>query len=265
MSKIYEKLGLDKPSYLGLFGVEVECEGRNLTPLNNVYWRTEKDGSLRGEFPHSSCEYVLKKPIGLISCVKAVDNLLENQRKDVEFKFSFRTSVHVHVNVSDMEWEEYLAFCYTWLLCEVPLMEFCGEDRKANRFCLRATDCEGVVDGLLLLINTGSLRRVNEFEVRYAALNIGATPKYGSLEFRGMRGTLDKAVLTAWLSALKSMKEYCYGKTIRKVFEEINELGNRAFLAKVVGTDLFWTKSVDGEMDRSFSLTIQLPFAEEFE
>ncbi len=264
MSKIYEKLELDAPKYDGTFGIEIECEGKMLTPINNTYWRTEDDGSLRGVYPESRCEYVLKKPLKFKAALVAVQHLLNQQREDVEFKFSFRTSVHVHVNVSDMEWEEYLAFCYTWLLCEAPLMEYCGESRKANRFCLRADDCEGVVDILLRLINDGTFMNVNENEVRYAALNVGATRKYGSLEFRGMRGTVDLEVLKVWLTTLGNMREYTKGKTILEVYKDISEVGNKAFLEKVTGSPDFWNKSADGDMDRSFSLTIQLPFAKEF-
>jgi hypothetical protein len=263
MSKIYEKRGKPAPEYPGTFGIEIECEGENLTPVDSQYWRTEDDGSLRGEFPHSRCEYVLKKPLNFKSAVLAVKHLLNCQRVDVAFKFSFRTSVHIHVNVSELEWEEYLAFCYTWLLCEAPLMDFCGNSRKANRFCLRAEDSEGVVDVVLRLINDGGLGFINENDVRYAALNVGATAKYGSLEFRGMRGTVDEAVLSQWMTTLGNMREFIKGKTIRKVYEEINELGNEAFLAKVTGFN-YWNKQADMNMDYSYSLTIQLPFAKEF-
>lgn len=264
MSKIYEKLRLLEPKYTGTFGIEIECEGNNLTPIDSQYWRTEDDGSLRGRFPESRCEYVLKKPLKYKSAMLAVGHLLNQQRADVEFNFSFRTSVHIHVNVSDMEWEEYLAFCYTWLLCEGPLMDFCGESRKANRFCLRSRDSEGVVDIILKLINDATFVNIQENDVRYAALNVGATAKYGSLEFRGMRGTTDVDVLSKWMLTLGNMREYCLGKSIQDVHKDIWEIGNKAFLEKVTGSPDFWNKNADSEMDYSFSMTIQLPYAKEF-
>ena len=42
----------------GEVGIEVEVEGRHLDFHGNENWRTDGDGSLRG----NSCEYVLKAP-----------------------------------------------------------------------------------------------------------------------------------------------------------------------------------------------------------
>lgn len=263
MSKIYEMLGLNKPAFDGTFGVEIECEGNRLSPVDSAYWRTESDGSLRGAFPNNSCEYVMKKPLRYKAAMLAIKHLLNEQREDVEFHFSFRTSVHVHVNVQDLEWEEYLAMCYAWMLIEHPMMDYCGEARKANRFCLRVEDCEGVVDVMLRFINEQSFRNINPNDVRYAALNMAATDKYGSLEFRGMRGTVDEAVLSNWLMALGSLKEYARGKTMLDVYKHYQDTDNKTFLTEVVGSDIFWNNSDKG-MDTSFSLTIQLPFAKEF-
>lgn len=264
MSKIGEILGVNTE---GLFGVEIECEGERLQPVTDANWNTVDDGSLRGRFPDSRCEWVMAKPMSEARTIQALEKLIEFQRANrAKFDFSFRTSTHVHVNVQDLEWEEYLAMIYTYLLIEEPLMDFCGEGRKCNRFCLRLQDSEEIVDIISNMIYVGerSIKAIRENDLRYAAINIGATRKYGSLEFRGMRGTLDINILKPWIKALGNLKTFSIGKTVKQVHEEYLKLGNRKFLDTVVGSDMFWKEKSEADMNNSYSLSIQIPYCEVF-
>src|ERR1700744_4528670 len=91
----------------GDVGIEIECEGNGLGVMNNQYWRTEDDGSLRGEYPYTRAEYILSKPIPISDVDKAM-TLFHASLPKAKFKFSFRTSVHVHVNVQQLEWHQLL-------------------------------------------------------------------------------------------------------------------------------------------------------------
>lgn len=259
--KMYEILGKNPEE--GTFGVEIECEGENLFPIDNVYWKTEDDGSLRGVFPHSRCEWVFKKPLSLKKTLLAIKHLANKQEEEKAIpKFSFRTSVHVHVNVLDLTWDEYCSFIYLYLLLEEPLMNFCGQERIGNRFCLRLQDAEGLLDSVNYLFQTGpqGFRMLNEENIRYSAINIYATRKYGSLEFRGMRGTLDEGVLRKWINALNSLKESAksFGG-IRDIHEFFKNNRNSHVVEQILGEDFLY-EGLDFGMNTSFSLCYELPF-----
>lgn len=265
MKKLSELLQVEKVD--GLFGIEVECEGRNLQEVQNATWLSTNDGSLRGHYPDTAIEWVLKKPLPLAKAITAVNQLNKiNVEKGAEFKFSYRTSVHVHVNVQDFTEDQYLNFMYTYLLLEEPLIRFCGDQRKANRFCLSINNGEGLMDYLVHLFRGGvaTLRRVGEDQVRYAAMNIAATRKYGSLEFRSMRGTLDTEVLTTWLIALNNIRTFAEGqKNVRDIHDKFVRSKPVDFFMEVLGdvADEFYYKEVENDLRNNFSVTLELAYA----
>ena len=132
----------------GDFGIEIEVEGENLPTIRSNNWHTEKDGSLRGE----SNEYIITKPIKIDEVREAIEYLNKRLDKSV-LNFSFRTSVHIHMNMLECTHEEILNTVYTYLLIEEPLIKFCGKERKANRFCLRLQDADGIIDTLSMLLS----------------------------------------------------------------------------------------------------------------
>ena len=138
--------------------------------------------------------------------------------------FSNRTSIHVHVNVSDMEVKEWFTFLFLWVLYEDALIHFCGEERKGNLFCLSSRDAEGLLFKLEEFARDGQIYEFND-NYRYSAVNTTASVKYGSLEFRSMRGTLDIEVLNKWLSTL-----YC-------LRQKAIEIGSPALLIDIVLDD----------------------------
>lgn len=263
MKKLHELLKL-RPS-VGDVGIEVEVEGKNLNPIDSDFWKTEDDGSLRGLFPNERSEYVLKKPVKIRSVQGALEELIEHQ-KDAKLNFSFRCSVHVHINVGGLTHEQFLAYLYLVILLEAPLMTLCGEGRIGNRFCLRVLDAEGYVDDLRNAFRDGplALARVAPAAVRYSAINIASVAKYGSLEFRGMRGTLDMDTLVPWCQTLYRLREMAkkFGDPIN-VHDAFIKAGNSAFAKKCLGANsgLYDIAGSAHNMDKSFSLALELPHA----
>lgn len=263
MQKIWQNLGKVAP-VKGDIGIEIEAEGKNLVPVDSAAWKTENDGSLRGRFPDECCEFVLTKPVS-ISKVKEVLTELKKAQEAATLNFSFRTSVHIHMNVQELTHLQLINLVYTYLLLEEPLLSFCGKERKANRFCLRLQDAEGFMEHFSYLIQNTlrDFRLVNENSIRYAALNLAAINKYGSVEFRSMRGTLEVGVLQDWVSALVQIKNYaCQAESPAAIFKEFCQLGCLPFLNKVLGVyaDKFTYPNVEKDMQRSFSLSIDVPF-----
>lgn len=247
----------------GDVGVEIECEGEGIRITDSLFWCTEKDGSLRGEFPYGAAEFVMARPVGIEHVGVALDSLIEDQ-KEAKFAFSFRTSVHVHVNVQTLTEPEMLAFLYLCLLVEEPLMNFCGETRKGNRFCLRYSDAEGFDKTLDDLFNRGCniVHKLQGDKIRYAAINVHALQKYGSIEFRGMRGNMDKGVILPWCETLIHLRNRAkeLGSPIN-VFNRYISMGNADFIAESLGphSEKFLYDGHQKDVERSFSLTIDLP------
>lgn len=247
----------------GEVGIEIEAEGQHLRVIDSDFWITEKDGSLRGAFPESAAEYVLRKPIprGLVGA--ALDELIECQ-KDATLSFSFRTSVHIHINVGDLTEEQLRCFTYAYALLEEPLINFFGKARKANRFCLRIQDAERELLYLQDFYERGLevLKGVGGDEIRYSAMNLAALYKYGSLEFRAMRGTLDKGVIQNWISALLAVKDWSIKQeTPKQIFDHFQTVGPDAFLMEVLGelAPQFTYPKMKQDMLLSCSLSISLP------
>ena len=263
MKKIYEILGLN--TVKGEYGIEIEAEGRNLELADTPTWRSEDDPSLRGVFPESRCEWVLRQPILFKDVRKALKEINDIQ-KAATLKFSFRTSCHVHMNVQQMTYPQVLNVIYAYLLIEEPLLNYCGDVRKGNRFCLRARDAEGLLWTLREVFSGNPHDLVNfpNNSIRYAAINLEAITKYGSLEFRSMRGTLDQEVLNNWVGMLNNLKQYALSKeSPEQIHEEFRKVGCAKFLRNVVGAhaDVLEYPEMEKDMCLSYSITLDLPHA----
>lgn len=260
MKKLYELL--DKAPSNGTFGVEIEVEGANLCPPTNG-WKSTRDGSLRGRYPDQACEYVFEKPESLATSLRMVHQLGEAMKTNhSRLDFSFRTSTHVHVNAQHLTYPQFLAFLYTSVLMENVLMNFCGDERINNRFCLRIQDAEYYVENLKDLFKNRNIHRINEDRLRYTAINIGSVPKYGSVEFRGMRGTLDKEVLIPWLKTLSAIREFAVNQNNpHNVHDLFVKNSPEEFVHMIVGEELFKVLNypeLKNDMRKAFSLSIEL-------
>jgi hypothetical protein len=264
MKKLYQLLGNRHPTQ-GDVGIEIEVEGQDLVPVNNKWWKTEDDGSLRGRFPDEKAEYVLNQPI-LRKDVRPVLKVLAKALENSKLNFSFRTSVHVHVNCTDLSMTQIYNVIYTYLLLEEPLVSFCGKERKGNRFCLRLQDAEGLLDTLTKMFQLGDrgIDLIRQDAIRYASINIGSLLKYGSLEFRAMRGNLDVDVLKTWTEALMRVRDFgANAKSPKEVYEMYSNLGPEGFFSEVLGnlSEHFRYPRMVKEIQRSFSLSLDLPYS----
>jgi hypothetical protein len=264
--KLYEYLGKPKDrANKGDVGVEIEVEGERL-PANipGDRWIVENDGSLRG-----GKEYIFNGPQKHQDVAQALQDLNDTfEKKKSVLDFSFRTSVHVHVNCLNLEYTQILNFIYTYMLMEPVLMNFAGEGRKANRFCLRLEDGEGLMYTIKELMQANREEFpmlhgiINKDAIRYASLNIGALLDHGTLEVRSMRGNCDPGIILPWVEALLSLRTFAKAhedpKDIYDVYRDVGSVG----FAKLVLGDLFDTFDYEGlrrEMDRAASLTIEIP------
>lgn len=260
MRKIRDILGKGK-RVKGDVGIEIEAEGINLNVVDTAVWRTEPDGSLRprGGFPDKCAEFVLQEPIPITMVRGALDQLVHEQRH-ATFAFSSRCSVHIHVNVLDLEYQQMLAMIYAYYLLEEPFMTFCGKSRKGNNFCLRLGDAEGQLDQAMTLIKYGEegIENLQPDFSRYSALNIEALKKYGSIEFRGMEGNLDVDRIDIWCNALICLRNFAAAAgDITGVKAKYDELGGRKLLTHILGAgaEHFIYRGVGTDIDYGFSIS----------
>lgn len=218
-------------------GIEIEVEGiylpRDLDG-RRYNWAFKQEGSLRGD----ECgEYVLRKPIERSKVFEEVEKLgaLFKQR-DSRIFGSNRTSVHVHINVQDWNIVEVINFVILYLIYEDILVRYCGESREGNLFCLRSKDAEYLYSALFNVGTTKNYENLQGNNLRYASINVEALSKFGSLEFRSMRGTVDPSEIEEWVNILLSLKDFAK-ETERpeEILHEISVQGITAYSNKVFG------------------------------
>jgi hypothetical protein len=198
-------LGLKEPKR-GDVGMELEVEAKHRLPaIQEKKWRAKDEQSLRG----FGMEYYSSEPVKANETLGPrikylVDKLLDpNVLADPD---SPRTSFHVHNNVTHLTPTQVWTAACAWWLLEPALVKYCDagkRTREGGLFCLRLSDAEGVVPFIKQDLKNPSrpFRHLNDDRIRYMALNLTAVMRFGSLETRTMRGTLDFTVLTNWVMA----------------------------------------------------------------
>lgn len=198
-----------------LFGVELECEGKQVDQkldLNLLKdWKLVRDGSLRNNHG-SSGEWVFTGPANYGKSVERIKALFENfNQVKAKLVTSNRTSTHVHYNVKGKKVYQVINLYILFTILEDILDTFCGEDRKGNLFCLSSrlanSQLEWVTDACF---ENFSFVRLRE-DQRYCSLNLASLNKFNSVEFRGMRGVDNEKDLLDWLSIINEFCDYaCY-------------------------------------------------------
>lgn len=195
-------------------GIEIEVEGHGLPrDLDTVYWKSELDGSLR-----DGVEYVLKRPIAIS---KVVDALVELRDLFTAYgshlMFSHRTSIHVHVNVTNMELYALKKFIFLSYMLDTVFSKIGGREIKGNRFALRMKDAMGIYYALQDLFRNNNVPDNNQ--AKYSIINICPITKYGSVEFRAMHGNMDIKAIDSWCQLLVSLRnESAKFKTIEEIY-----------------------------------------------
>lgn len=228
----------------GLMGVEIEVEGVDLPNNHNVskeftrYWKITEDGSLRGQ---ESWEYVFNTPLSLQDTEKALNILGEEyHRLGSTVDDTVRAGIHVHINVQDLTLNQLMVFFSIYYSLEEVLIRYCGEGRAGNHFCLRAGDAEYMMYALLNAFQQGRFAELASDNVRYAAMNVNALFKYGSLEFRTLRSTRDINRIFTWVKVINQIKVMSLTFTSAKeVLESMSLNGGEAFAKRILGDELY--------------------------
>lgn len=197
-------------------GLELEIEGENLPQsVPGDEWDVKRDGSLRG-----GLEYVFSKPLGSVATREALESIDKALKASgAVLNYSYRTSTHCHINVSNLEVEVVKTMISLFTLFEDEYINFCSRGRKANRFCLGAKDADGVIENINRFFSSD--RVPDEGRGKYSALNLCTLSRFGTLEVRTLEGTDDWTRIFTWVRALLSLRKAA------------KDIGDRASLAEM--------------------------------
>jgi hypothetical protein len=214
----------------GDIGIEVEVEGDNLPQLGG-YWRTEKDGSLRGE----SYEYVLKQPV-LVETVDDVIGKLKHGLRDSQIHDSVRAGVHIHINAQRLNIKQLYSFLTLYFILEDILVSKCGEGRQGNLFCLRASDSLYLMRQLAYVAKHQTFHQLNSDNLRYSAVNVKSLWSYGSVEFRSLRTPQELTEVGDWAKLLLNLRQVaCQYESPAQIIQCFSAGESEGFLRNALG------------------------------
>ncbi len=219
----------------GRYAIEIEAEGRRLPLALEEHWSVHNDGSLQAGL--EAKEYVMREPGSLADVKKALDYLEYKYKRHGSVVEETQTSgVHVHVNVQDYTPKELFTFVVTYFILEELLLKFCGEHREGNHFCLRAKDAEFIVDELVDSARTHKLGNLKLDHIRYCSLNPCSLFKYGSVEFRAMRGTPNLDEIFKWAKIIDRVRLSAKNfESPAEVAKQMSMGGEAQFVRNVLG------------------------------
>lgn len=248
----------------GDIGIEIEVEstGDLLPAAPKGLWTTHEEGSLRG---HAK-EYVTECPVyndaKKYDIIKALTDRFHEGLVDLE---TSRTSTHMHYNIQKWTFNQlYTLLCSYWLFENMLVKYMGGEHREGNHFCLRLEDAEDLSTSLIRDVRLK--RHLESFyahrELRYSAINLAAVPKFGSIEYRFMRCSVNGAELHHWTTVLARLTEmskqfHSPAKLMDYAFQKRDlkeELMGQFFTPDVfrelTGKNKYWADSIDDASNR---------------
>lgn len=192
-------------------GIEVEVENHknvNYGYYSDNFWTYKEDNSLR----NSGIEYVTNLGLSLKHSLEALENLFKYIPEYIES--NSRCSTHIHMNILDLTQEQLLSLVMIYALSEHSLYEFAGMKRYKNIFCvpLLQSDLFPVFKNY-----SNNFIYISKHWPKYCGINLNTICKYGTVEFRQLRGTYDVSKIITWIKLLWKMKEYVISVPYKEV------------------------------------------------
>jgi len=254
----------------GDVGIELEVESAvPIAALERGDWKSKAEGSLR----FNGIEFVSRKPFPMDdNFPKKISRLTEyvNSKEHGVLKESPRTSLHVHCNILDDTPAEVWAKITAYWLVENLLTKYCGEEqREGNLFCLRLKDAEALLNYCYDDLKDDHPFITFHNDLRYSGQNLAAVRKFGSLEYRTMRGTTDAEVITTWATNLHRMGQRAKAIGIPSaVLDTYFSAGAKGFLDQLFEpkfvADLIKIKGYEDLIEENASLLLTLAYFHEW-
>ena len=225
-------------------GIEIELENiHRATTAALDYWEAKPDGSLR----NNGREFAFRRPLFGKDITEALAELNRAfATQGIVPDCSERTSVHVHIDVRDMDADQLLRMVVLYLVLERTLVRHCrtyGVDREENIFCLPHYIAESDITHIAQLLtavvkeDARLLRQaVGEME-KYHALNLRPISTFGSVEFRHMPGTHSIEDIMEWVRIIQCIKKWAINNQIAPdtILNMVSGMGAEEFMVSVFG------------------------------
>lgn len=233
----------------GEVGLEIETETINPYAIPQMtYWSDHEDRSLR-DF---GVEYVLKAPVKVEHELPDALDEFAAKTKTINFKDNpVSASCHIHMNLLNENWQTFSNFLSLYVLFENLLIRYSGPNRLSNLFCLPVSDAEATATNIKSMMKAidqktyRNLFQMTEQHCKYAALNLAAFPRLGSLEVRSFRGSTDIKEIKEWVDIIYSIMQFSrQGINPPLILEEYKSKG-LAFGSDVFGKN--WKKLIPDE------------------
>jgi len=235
-----------------LIGIEIELE--NITRKVNLeyYWTSKDDGSLR----NYGAEFVsiplrgYQIPYALTYLNKAIH---EYNKPD----FSTRTSVHIHLNVRDMPEEQIKVLILLYALFERHFFNFAGTKRETSVFCVPLYRTQQL-DGIL----NWSMDDLSSKWHKYSAINCGTVtgnhdvPRFGTIEFRHLYGTLDETIILDWINQIMLLREASHQIKLNELLATIRTMNTTSAYAAMYKNVFKHTARMDLMTKKDFEYCI---------
>ena len=172
------------------FGIELEFENVHDQDLKQG-WEVKRDGSLRND----GTEFVLKKPLGGASLVKAIKAAGEFFEHYDHTNMTWRCSTHIHMDVRDMEVAALKKLLLLYIVYEKVLFNVESSNRMYNHFCQTYFNSIAFLQKLRAYWNYSEgrfIHRLRSISSKYSALNLASMYTLGSVELR-IHNALNKA------------------------------------------------------------------------
>ncbi len=226
----------------GTYGIEIEAESLKKQPFTLggnefTFWDVKEDDSLR----HFGREFVLKAPVFYNMIPEVLDEFATKTSKVKFIQDSISTSVHVHVNMLPETWATLANFLTIYMLTENLLIEYSGEYRRNNLFCLPIRSVPYVqklcnqIFTYVQAKNYKFKRQLDEEQIKYAALNLSTLYRFGSVELRSFRGVTDIPTIQSWVDIVQRMLEFSRQKITPPVIMDSYKEKGAEFLYEVFG------------------------------
>ncbi len=191
-----------RPHHHASVGIEVELEGVNSPPQPLKMWQSVHDGSLQG-----GVEFVSDPVWG--SAISAALEELHQYLVTTDVQLSFRTSVHIHLNILDLTADQLASFIRMYLLYESAFYRLHERwDRGSCLFCVpvfTSVKLQQAFGKALKGINNRSTRGFDS-TYKYSGLNIKTVNNLGTVEFRQMGGTNNMTHISDWINIILQLK-----------------------------------------------------------
>lgn len=177
-----------------LFGIECEIESIRDGDIEGP-WEVKPDGSLR----NNGMEFV-SLPQNLTQTVNAFQQLHSDLSfRDVDEKFSPRTSIHVHVNCKNLDEKHVRRAVLLYALFEEVFFLQVEPSRRDNIHCVALSDTH--------LPSRYSMQLADMVASwsKYTALNLKPLASLGTLEFRHSEGHDSPTKLAGWLQCIQNL------------------------------------------------------------